>query len=320
MHQYLNLIVALILSVTFSDSRAIHPSNSVGASLASVVEDQIKGKNEYEFMVGEKIRNSLLKSCSIMIGVVGAVRLSEVEVTVEQQLYKKGTESNIALSVDDPARRSDLYGFSPWNRVETEVGKPLLFSTCDDSSGARSPEIVVSDARLIESIKELIEFDMLVKQNASYILQIPGKLKNQSDSVFAGYSISLLRGGAGNSDSEAVVISEILKGGDVIPLGLAYLRIKIRLLLTRDGEAALAEITRDTVFSNLIAGTGSERENADEIFRLFFEVAERRPLNLNRFVNGKNHKEFLESYRRFKKENTTTFKGQLAFEKQLKLL
>lgn len=320
MHHYISLIVALVLSVSLSDSRALHPSNSVGAPLASVRDDKIKNKNAYEFVVGEKIHNSLLKKCSIMIGVIGAVRPSEVELIVEQQLYKEGADSNISLSVDDPARRSDLYGFSPWKRVETEVGKRLLFSTCDESSGARSPEIVVSDSVLIKSIKEAIEFDLLVRQNASYVLEIPGKLKNRSDSVLAGYSISLLRGGGGNSNGEAIVISEILKDGDVIPLGLAYLRIKLRLLLTRNGENALAEITRDRVFSNLIAGTGSEHENADAIFKLFFEVGERTSLNLNRFVNGKNREEFLENYRRFKKKNITTFNGQLAFEKQLKLL
>ena len=302
-------ITIFVISLLASASTAPVSSQETGEAKTSLS----TGRDiDYEFRIGERIRSSMLENCSIVIGIVRGVRDQGLELAVEEQLSGDGGGT---FALNPPDNVSKFSSNPAWENATAKPGSRLLVSRCGGSNEEGRFRTVVSDERYFSSVRDVIAFEVLLRQNSNVISDLPRMLAGRGDSIFAGYATQVLNGSLDDSAEVAVALSRILEDRLVPPVGLAFARIKLRQLMIKEGERAMPPDVRRQVLT-LIVSAGSKDEPTEQVFVLLNELAERNKLNIKELVTASNRHSLRANYQAFLKNNRE-FKPQPSLQRQL---
>jgi hypothetical protein len=283
---------------------------------ANESEDEIE---DYQYTIGFRLATAFSDNCSFLIGSVDNFIDQKVELIIEEQLWgKKIDEPRVELNYVTPRTdfRTRRSARSPWDYVNVQKGNKLFVTLCN-SSGLRRNWVVISDETLFSTVRELIKYHDKFQQNPDIILAADKLLAKQDNFIFAGYVTTYLRGGVfSRAKNTALVFSQLLGNSKVPKTTWAFAQITLRSILTREGEKALTNETRDLVISRVVDLGSSDNKAAEQAIRLLVSLAEKDKIDLKSFLDKEKRDKLRQNYQKLDLKYVSEL-GKQKFEKLL---
>jgi hypothetical protein len=300
----------------------------------------------YEAWVGERLGRCLVDKCMVIIGTLqqavrpegGAESLnpldlsySGVTLTVDEWLIGEPQHWKPELELDKvPVKMGAVYGSESrgyvWQNVDFKVGGKLLVVFYPNNPGDQQSltrvdkyGLVVSDARLFPSIRNIVAKHILYQTNADEILDAPKLLNQQTDNIFSGYLVSYLRvshlrvmEGYDHADADVIVLSQLIGNKRFSEAG--WFLFEASLLRTMlNADFPVSEATSGKVTETLVnAGCSDNLAMAKSAIRVLAKLTGANQVDLKPFLTETRRQKLLNNYKA--SQNLIDVQSQATFE------
>ncbi len=279
---------------------------------------------DYDYLIGQRLADSLLQQCSIFSGTIQSIeskeseQIKQVDFHIDNWLVGKRinneNDTKIVFStwVSKKAGRDE----NLLENVNLEKGGRLLVASCDENNTLNTYKLVVSEEKYFPDIREVIKYNNS-KVTKDGLLDVPQILKVQNNFVFAGYIIQYLwrLGITVNPNSSAIVLTELL-GKDTIPKNAGGL-VRGQLDYLLSGENDLLPTTRETITEKLVEmGSSKNKEEAEQAIYVLVSLSQKNKINISPFLRKENLSSLNQNYKTLVKEKVAP-QERKKFEEQL---